>query len=318
VTIWTFKLEPLYRTSDPNKPRPSYEDVRLTPWQVALDAFDLCCNLRGIGWNWSKGLHLPKETRRTDSRILFILSTLRSFILTVIIFDVLHYTVQSFGWETFGSGSGGTIFGDESEPAVLRYPRATLVAFLSGLTICLGIQVGYYMLSLIGLVVFQNDPKTWPPIFDTPWFATSLADFWARRWHQAFRDLFVSCGSKPLARVFGRMGTVMGAFLISGILHVTGLWGMGRGTEFWTVAGYFLVNGVGLILERLWKQLTGRRVQGVWGNVWTMIWVVGWGVFLVDAWARKGLVGSVFFTQDTRPMNIVIRHLSSLYKSVPS
>jgi hypothetical protein len=105
------------------------------------------------------------------------------------------------------------------------------------------------------------------------------------------------------------MGTVMGAFLVSGLLHVAGLWGMGRGTEFWSVAGYFLMMGVGIILERLWWQVTGRKVGGTKGNVWAFGWVVVWGNLVVDAWARKGLMGSVFFKQGGRPVNVVLRLL---------
>jgi len=187
-----------------------------------------------------------------------------------------------------------------------------LLTYLSGLTICVGIQLGYYMLSFWGLLVFRNDPTEWPPIFDSPWLSTSLAEFWAQRWHQAFRDLFVSCGSKPFARVFGRLGTVMGAFFISGILHVAGLWGMGRGTEFWAVGGYFLMMGVGVILERVWKQMTGYRVKGWIGRVWTLFWVGFWGIFLVDAWAAKGLIGSVFFAEKYRPMNHIARLVSNI------
>jgi len=225
--------------------------------------------------------------------------------------DFLHYSVQWFSPSTIGSTVGGSIF-DPAMPPLQRYLRSTFITFLSGLTVCCGIQIAYYMTTLCGVLLFHNEPSQWPPIFDSPWFATSLSDFWARRWHQAFRDLFVSCGSKPLARIFGQLGTVMGAFLISGLFHVAGLWGMGRGTEFWTIAGYFLVMGVGIILERLWKKATGHRVGGVIGNVWVLAWVIGWGNMLVDAWARKGLVGSVFFTQDTRPMNHIASAFSKL------
>ncbi|KAF5326086.1 hypothetical protein D9611_000117 [Ephemerocybe angulata] len=310
AVIWTFQLEPFYKTPDPDAPRPPKQSP-FTVDQVACDAFDLCCNLRGIGWNWSKGLRIAKETRPTHSRIAFALSTFQSFVATLLLFDVLHYTVQSFSWSTLGSAAGGTIFDPQLSP-IPRYLRSTLITYLAGLTICCGIQLGFYMASFTGVVLFRNDPASWPPIFNAPWLATSLAEFWAQRWHQVFRDLFVSCGSKPLAAVFGRMGTVLGAFLISGLLHVAGLWGMGRGTEFWTVAGYFLMMGVGIVLERVWRNATGHKVGGALGWVWTMLWVVCWGNFMVDAWARKGLIGSVFFPDESRPMYRIERIVSDI------
>lgn len=69
----------------------------------------------------------------------------------------------------------------------------------------------------------------------------------------------------------------MGAFLISGLLHVAGLWGMGRGTEFWSVAEYFLMMGVGIILEGFYRNVTGVRVGGLPATLWTLVWVVVWG-----------------------------------------
>lgn len=306
AVIWTFKFSPLYRTPHPKTPRSS-ESKRLALPLVLTDALELCCNLRGIGWNWSAGLHIPRESKPTHSRPLFLFYTIRNFLLSLALFDALHYSVQIFGPTTVGAAVGGSIF-DESLPFVQRYLRSTLITYLAGLTVCLGIQIGFYFMSIIGVAVFHNTPESWPPIFDAPWVSTSLSEFWAKRWHQAFRDLFVSCGSRPLARLFGRMGTVLGAFIISGLLHVAGLWGMGRGTELWGAGGYFLMMGVGVIIERGWAgamtKTTGRRVRvrGWIGWVWTMAWVVFWGNWLVDSWARKGLVGSAFFPEGQRPV----------------
>ncbi|KAJ2913634.1 hypothetical protein MD484_g6774, partial [Candolleomyces efflorescens] len=300
AVIWTFKIEPLYKTTTTDlKSKPDSYTIT----KVAKDAFDLSANLRGLGWNWSKGLVIPPETRPTHSRLAFTLSTLLQTLLFTTLFDLLHYTVQSLG-PGLASPQGSTIF-DGSLPPHIRYTRSTLITLFTGLTVCLGIQIGYNLLTLAGLWVFGNHPSAWPPIFDTPWFASSLADFWARRWHQVFRDMFICGGSRPLARVFGRVGSVMGAFLVSGLLHVAGLWGMGRGTEFWSVAGYFLMMGVGVVLEGVWKAVTGKRVGGVLGNVWAFGWVVVWGNWMVDAWARKGLMGSMFFGEGSRPVDLV-------------
>ncbi|GAW10556.1 fruit-body specific protein a [Lentinula edodes] len=39
-----------------------------------------------------------------------------------------------------------------------------------------------------------QSPTQWPPIFDEPWRADSLSDFWAKRWHQLFRHFFIGLG----------------------------------------------------------------------------------------------------------------------------
>ncbi|KAJ2927097.1 hypothetical protein H1R20_g9973, partial [Candolleomyces eurysporus] len=154
--IWTFKLKPLYKTPHPDKERPPKESP-YTVSQVALDAFDLASNLRGIGWNWSKGLVIPKETRPTHSRTSFVLATLlRSFIF-VLIFDSLHFCVQSFGPSTIGSSGGHTIF-DENLPPLQRYTRSTVISTCAGLAICFGIQIGYNFLTLGGYPAVSEPP----------------------------------------------------------------------------------------------------------------------------------------------------------------
>ena len=43
------------------------------------------------------------------------------------------------------------------------------------------------------------------------------------------------------------------------------------------------------------KQVTGRRVGGLWGCVWSVAWSIGWGTMIsIDAWTRRGLMASDF------------------------
>jgi hypothetical protein len=62
-----------------------------------------------------------------------------------------------------------------------------------------------------------------------------------------------------------------------------GMWGVGRGTEFRTAGGFFLLMGIRVALEHGFKGLTGRRVGGIWGWAWTMGWTLGWGTLMIDA-----------------------------------
>jgi Membrane bound O-acyl transferase family len=303
--VWSFETEPYYRVTNQD-PLNKDESKPLTLESVAKDALDLTFNLRGLGWSWSERLFVPEETRPTESRTKFLLATLRLLLTTVLAFDIPHYTIQCFGPTTFGTARGGTIF-DPALPPLHRYLFSSFISLLAGITVICGIQIGYYMCTIVGVGLLQNDPSDWPPAFDKPWVSTSLNEFWTRRWHQSFRDIFVGAGSKPLHYFFGKPGIVAGAFLVSGILHVFGLWGMGRGTEFWSVAGYFLLMGVGLVLEHVYRAVSGKRVGGYPGQIWTLLWVIGWGNLLVDAWFRKGLGGSAFFPDRLRPAELLLK-----------
>ncbi|KAL0063696.1 hypothetical protein AAF712_009388 [Marasmius tenuissimus] len=202
---------------------------------------------------------------------------------------------------------GSSIFDEEKTP-LRRYALSTGITFMGGFVVYAAIQVVYDFATLVGVLVFQQHPSRWPPVFDEPWKSTSLKRFWGRGWHQIFRHCFISF-SYPFARVFGRAGGVIGAFLASGMLHYLGLWGMGGGGD-WRMVGFFVVMGFGIILEDLWRRVTGKRVCGVCGWMWTMVWVVGWGNMLVDAWARKGVVAANFYPEGYRPAEWLFGRLS--------
>lgn len=298
--MWTFRLEPLRKLNpeQPNHGKPN-------KCQLMSDAFDLICNLRGIGWSWSHGLRIPQETRDLASTPSFLFTTLVWFLRDIIASDFCHYIVQSFSPNTFGSPKGGTIF-DLSLPPLSRYVYSTLITFFSGLTVYLSIDGVYHFATLIGIIVFQQSPTQWPPISEQPWRATSLNQFWARRWHQSFRSVFIGIGGKPLTYIAGRAGGVVGAFLVSGLLHDIGCWGMGRGTDFKSISGFFIMNAIGVIFEHLYKSITGKRVEGFTGWIWTFAWIVGWGSMLIDAWMSRGLAGSVFYPSSWRPSFLVL------------
>lgn len=103
----------------------------------------------------------------------------------------------------------------------------------------------------------------------------------------------------------------MGAFVVSGLMHDAGVWGLGRGTEFRTVCGFFFM-GVGAALEHVFRQMTGRRVGGIWGWAWTMVWTICWGTLIVDAWARRGMIAADFFPYELRPGKVLIDSITSL------
>ncbi|KAF8150629.1 membrane bound O-acyl transferase family-domain-containing protein [Crassisporium funariophilum] len=300
ATIWSFQLKPYERHASPHKPNP----VPTTGPQRLLDALDLMFNLRGLGWTWSRGLKIPSE-HRPSSPPLFILVTFLSLVAHSCLFDIAHRVVQASNPLTIGSPAGGSIY-DMTLPPHQRYLRSSCITFFAGLTIYNAIQGVYLLVTLVSILLFRSEPSQWPPIFDEPWFSTSLTQFWSRRWHQLFRDNFVSFGGRPLAWLIGRVGGVLGAFLVSGILHDLGLWGMGRGSDFQRVGGYFLLNGVGIILEHSWKKATGYRIDGFLGRVWTFVWVVGLGNMLVEAWSTRGLVGSAFFPDGYRPTDFIL------------
>ncbi|KAH8104954.1 hypothetical protein DFH11DRAFT_1836750 [Phellopilus nigrolimitatus] len=110
------------------------------------------------------------------------------------------------------------------------------------------------------------------------------------RWHQLLRHTFVVFGGAPGAALAGAPGMALGAFLASGVYHELSSVAMGRGVDARVVA-FFAAQGAFVILERVWRRVTGRRVGGWPGRVWLYFDIMVLGQPMIDAWHMKGLGG---------------------------
>ncbi len=87
------------------------------------------------------------------------------------------------------------------------------------------------------------------PLMNVPLLATSLSDFWGRRWNMAFRDVAFGQLFRPLAGRMGTVGATVSVFFASGVIHDLAISlpvraGWGKPTL------YFLLQAAGLLLER--------------------------------------------------------------------
>ncbi|KAF7375027.1 MBOAT-2 domain-containing protein [Mycena sanguinolenta] len=213
LLMFTIFTRSLVRTFSSQTPR--RKDTRN---QLAWDAADLTFNLRSVGWNLSAGMKVGPMRPLAPSA--YLAATARSLAIHILILDCLLYIGQLL------APVGGVYDMTIADP-FLRSVRTTVITFLVGLCVHSAIQISGDALGLVGVGLIGQSPSEWPPIFDSPWLATSLTDFWATRWHQIFRQDFVALGAKPLSLVAGRPGGVLGAFLMSGVLHYVGTWGNG-------------------------------------------------------------------------------------------
>ena len=304
---WTFARKPLRRYNPPQVEgqQASLIERPLSIPNVLLDALDLICNLRGIGWSWSHKPFPDTSTRSTSIPII-----LAKLLVKLVVLDAFHYFLQYLR-PTIDTPAGDTIF-DPTLSMVPRFACAAFYALCGGMVVLLTVDVHYHFSTLVGRILLRQSVWQWPPLFDRPWTSTSITDCWGFRWHQLFRHVFVVFGSQPGRAVLGRPGAVVGGFAVSGVMHDLGMWGVGRGTEFSTVGGFFLLMGVGATLEYGFKQATGRRVGGLWGWVWTMVWIISWGTLMIDAWARRGMLAASSFPDKHRPGKLLVNALISL------
>jgi hypothetical protein len=118
------------------------------------------------------------------------------------------------------------------------------------------------------------------PIMKRPLTATSLSEFWSRKWNTAFRDFTFRFLFRPLNRWCGPRWAILVGFVFSGIVHdlvisVPAGGGYGGPTIF------FGVQAVGMFVER---SRTGRAAglgEGWRGWLFTMIALIlpAYGLF---------------------------------------
>ena len=294
---WTFAKEPLVRHLRPVNSSPS----------TVMDALDLASSFRGYGWERSRGLYIPRETRPAN-RIAFAFYAFLSAVAHILLCGALHRAILSFAPVGVGPIPGGSTIFDNTLPFLVRYLRSSIIATLDALSLYAALQMGYDLCTVPGILLGQ-DPAQWPPLFDAPWRATSLGDFWGRRWHQFFRRIFVFLGGYPFSFVLGRTGIVIGTFLASALWHQIALMPLNGRAEIWWMLLGFGMMGPGILAERAFHRLTGKRVGGVAGWVWTMSWLLLWGNVIVEGFARGGMFSCTSGLDTGSPLRAPVERL---------
>ncbi|KAK9150071.1 hypothetical protein Syun_008380 [Stephania yunnanensis] len=135
------------------------------------------------------------------------------------------------------------------------------------------------MASALAWALLGLEPE---PHFNKPYMATSLQDFWGKRWNLDMPNALRSVVYKPLKKrvssrtAFGAMlptvVAVMGTFVVSGLAHETVPYYFARMRPSWEITGFFLLQGLGVAVEiavkkvLLMKRITwrmNRLVSGV-------------------------------------------------------
>jgi D-alanyl-lipoteichoic acid acyltransferase DltB (MBOAT superfamily) len=135
------------------------------------------------------------------------------------------------------------------------------------------------------------------PVMNSPTKATSLSEFWGRRWNSAFNCFVHDNVFRPLYRPLGAAGATMCVFLVSGLIHDL-IISVPAGAGYGLPTLYFLVQGAGLLFER-------SRVGGKLGlrHGWR-----GWAfVLLVTAAPAFWLFHPAFVTRVILPFMQAIR-----------
>ncbi|KAD3337975.1 hypothetical protein R6Q59_027256 [Mikania micrantha] len=107
------------------------------------------------------------------------------------------------------------------------------------------------------------------PQFDEPQKATSVQNFWGKRWNLIVSSILRPMVYIPSRRIFGHVmpqkwvsvPAVFVTFVVSGIMHELIFYYLGRFHPTWEVTSFFVVNGLWVGLEIIIKKTIGQRFK---------------------------------------------------------
>ncbi|KAF8706588.1 Membrane bound O-acyl transferase family, partial [Rhizoctonia solani] len=186
----------------------------------------------------------------------------------------------------------------------LTIPEQLMVAFSVCVTTSLSISISADIVSIIA-VACGAPVEAWPTLFNRPFSATSLEDFWTHRWHSLFRRTFdrlslgVLCAIERITgpaparfRKFLRVTTIFG---LSATLHLLLMYRLPTSETHIhptfldsSILAFFLSQPLALLIERT----AIKPIAG--GNVWiTRLYAWSWllysGRWWADVWIRRGM-----------------------------
>jgi hypothetical protein len=119
-----------------------------------------------------------------------------------------------------------------------------------------------------------------PLLFDRPWAAASLADFWSRRWNLAFVEMNQRLFLRWLHRRAGKGGSRFALFALSGVLHELGI-SFPAGAGWGLPLGYFLLHGALVAVEERYR---------IANRAWTWFWLIAPSPWLFHEPFRRTLI----------------------------
>ncbi|KAI8140047.1 hypothetical protein BJV82DRAFT_563224 [Fennellomyces sp. T-0311] len=162
-----------------------------------------------------------------------------------------------------------------------------------------------YSLHLLHCLYYDGgsySQEQWHPLISNPIISTSLEELWSGRWHQLFHSTWVAFGFRPtrhiLQRIFAKSPVKnpkpiiftlasLAVFLTSGAMHEFMIfsnvgWSAYSRYFIGQQTSFFLIQGVGVIIERLMSNIrvpVEVKDSFLFKQVIRRAWVIGWAYF---------------------------------------
>ncbi|KAJ0970981.1 hypothetical protein J5N97_018940 [Dioscorea zingiberensis] len=160
----------------------------------------------------------------------------------------------------------------------IMHPYLLLFVYFTHMSIAL--EVILSIAAFFGGAVIGLDLE---PQFNSPFGATSLEDYWGRRWNLMVTSILRPTVYNPVRARFGVAAGVLATFLVSGVMHELMAYYFTSEAPTWEATCYFLLHGVCLVGEKWVKGLTGVRLTPVVSGALTMVFMLVTSFWLLFA-----------------------------------
>ncbi|XP_009766446.1 acyl-CoA--sterol O-acyltransferase 1-like [Nicotiana sylvestris] len=145
------------------------------------------------------------------------------------------------------------------------YLHPKIILFLYCLHIYFMLEIILTMVSTMVRVVTRVELE---PPFDEPYLASSLQDFWGKRWNLMVTNILRPTIYDPvrsimldrIPRKWAPLPAVLATFFVSGLMHEVIFYYIGRLKPSGEVMIFFLIHGLALALEIVIKKVLNGRI----------------------------------------------------------
>lgn len=110
-------------------------------------------------------------------------------------------------------------------------------------------------------------------LFVAPYKATSLKEFWGKRWNLAFSEMTAIIVYKPLRAKAGLTAALFVSFLLSGLLHEMAI-SLPVRSGFGLPMSYFAIHGVVMYIEGNVPFVQHITAHKVLSHLWVWFWLI--------------------------------------------
>ncbi|KAK1406976.1 hypothetical protein QVD17_38586 [Tagetes erecta] len=142
----------------------------------------------------------------------------------------------------------------------------SLIIFLSFLYMYITFELGFATIAFF-VKIFHGFDLEIEPQFNEPYLATSLQDFWGRRWNIVSSSILRATIYNPIRMMLaphigkfrGQLVGIFVTFVVSGLMHEWMFFYLLRVRPTWEVTWFFVLNGVSTAVEVAVKKAVNDR-----------------------------------------------------------